>query len=224
MCGRYQLTIDRDQLALVYDAEVRAEHRPRFNIPPTSRVPVVRRLDGRRVIDDLAWGLVPHWAKDKKIGARMINARAETVAEKPSFRSPFKRRRCLVPATGFYEWKRAGKQKVPHLIRIREAEVFSMAGIWSSWTPEDAEEGAEPLETFSVLTCDPEGALGDLHHRMPVILHPDHWDRWLDPEADREALLALARGTPADVLQIYEVSQAVNSVRNQGPEVAERVG
>ncbi len=223
MCGRYQLTIDRDQLALVYDAEVRAEHRPRFNIPPTSRVPVVRRVDDRRVVDDLAWGLVPHWAKDKKIGARMINARAETVADKPSFRSPFKRRRCLVPATGFYEWKRAGKQKVPHLIRIREAEVFSMAGIWSSWTPKDAEAGAEPLETFSVLTCDPEGALGDLHHRMPVILHPDHWDRWLDPAADREALLALARGTPAEVLEIYRVSQAVNSVRNQGPEVAERV-
>jgi len=230
VCGRYQLTIDTDNLALVFDAEVRVEHRPRYNIPPTSRVPVVRRLDAggesRRFVDGLAWGLVPHWAKERKIGARMINARAETVAEKPSFRSPFKRRRCLVPATGFYEWKRDGKQKVPHLIRVEGAEVFAMAGIWSSWTPrgegEDPESG--PLETFSVLTCDPEGALGDLHHRMPVILHPDHWGLWLDPMAEKEALLGLARGTPADVLEIYEVDRAVNSVRNQGPEVAERVG
>lgn len=225
MCGRYQLTIDRDQLALVFDAEARAEHGPRFNIPPTSRVPIVRREEQRRVIDDLTWGLVPGWAKDRKIGARMINARAETVADKPSFRSPFAKRRCLVPATGIYEWRRSGKQKVPHLIRVREAEVFAMGGIWSAWTPrgegEDPDQG--PLETFSILTCDPQGALGDLHHRMPVILHPDHWDVWLDPAADRETLLGLARATPAEVLEIYEVSRAVNSVRNQGPEVAERV-
>ncbi len=228
MCGRYQLTIDIDQIALVFDAEARMAHGPRFNIPPTSTVPVVRRLDAdgeaRRFVDGLAWGLVPHWAREKKIGARMINARAETVADKPAFRSPFKRRRCLVPATGFYEWRREGKAKVPHLIRIRDAEVFAMAGIWSSWTPKDAADDAPPLETFSVLTCDPEGALGDLHHRMPVILHPDHWGLWLDPQSDRETLLGLARGTPAEVLEIYEVDRAVNNVRNQGPEVAARVG
>lgn len=226
MCGRYQLTIDREQLALVFDAEVRAAHGPRFNIPPTSAVPVVRRDDEgeapRRIIDDLTWGLVPHWAKDRKIGARMINARAETVADKPSFRSPFKRRRCLVPATGIYEWRREGKSKVPHLIRVREAEVFAMAGIWSYWRAKDAADDAAPLETFSILTCDPEGALGDLHHRMPVILHPDHWGVWLDPQSDRDTLLGLARATPAEVLEIYEVDKAVNSVRNQGPEVAAR--
>lgn len=226
MCGRYQLTVDPQQLGMAFTREGRQPvevepFTPRFNIAPTQRVPVVR-ADGRALtIRLLRWGLVPHWAKDLKIGARMINARSETVADKPAFRSPFKRRRCLVPATGFYEWKRQGKVKLPHLIRVREADVFAMAGIWSHWRPKDDPDEAAPIETFSVLTCDPQGALGDLHHRMPVILHPDHWSRWLDPDAERAALLELARGTPAEVLEIRRVSQAVNSVRNEGPALVE---
>lgn len=223
MCGRYQLTLDGTAIALAFDAELHSAHAaPRYNIPPTTDVPVVRREEAHRVVRDLRWGLVPHWADDPKIGNRMINARAETVAEKPAFRSAFKRHRCLIPATGFYEWKREGKTKTPHLIRIADAEVFAMAGIWARWGPKDGEE--RPLETFSVLTCDPHGALGDLHHRMPVILHPDHWGLWLDPDTPRDRLLELARATPAEVLDIHPVNPALNNVRNQGPEVAERVG
>lgn len=219
MCGRYQLAIDPAQLEAVFAAAVKGEFRPGYNNAPTQTQPVVRHEEGARVIRPMRWGLVPHWAKDPKIGNRMINARSETVADKPAYRSPFKRQRCLVPATGFYEWKRQGKTKIPHLIRLREAQVFAMAGIWSSW---HGGEGDAPLETFSVLTTDPHGALDGLHDRMPVIVHPDHWDVWMDPESTRETLLGLTGAPPADVLEIYPVNPKLNNVRNQGPEVAER--
>lgn len=219
MCGRYQLAIDPAQLEAVFAAAVKGEFRPGYNNAPTQTQPVVRHEEGARVIRPMRWGLVPHWAKDPKIGNRMINARSETVADKPAYRSPFKRQRCLVPATGFYEWKRQGKAKIPHLIRLREAQVFAMAGIWSSW---HGGEGDEPLETFSVLTTDPHGALDGLHDRMPVIVHPDHWDVWMAPESTRETLLGLTGAPPAEVLEIYPVNPKLNNVRNQGPEVAER--
>lgn len=219
MCGRYQLAIDPAQLEVVFAAAVRGEFRPGYNNAPTQTQPVVRHEDGARVIRPMRWGLVPHWAKDPKIGNRMINARSETVADKPAYRSPFKRQRCLVPATGFYEWKRQGKAKIPHLIRLRESRVFAMAGIWSSW---HKGEGDAPLETFSILTTDPRGALDGLHDRMPVIVHPDHWDVWMDPTSERDTLLGLTGAPPADVLEIYPVDPKLNNVRNQGPEVAER--
>lgn len=221
MCGRYQLAVDPAQLEAVFAAAVKGEPRPGFNNAPTQSLPVVRLEDEGRVIRPLRWGLVPHWAKDLSIGSRMINARSETVAEKPAFRTAFRRHRCLVPSTGFYEWKREGKTKIPHLIRVREGEVFAMAGIWASWR---GGEG-EAVETFSILTTDPKGALDGLHDRMPVIVHPDRWQTWLDPETDAATLLALTTSPPPrDALEIYPVSALVNNVRNQGAAVAERAG
>lgn len=232
MCGRYQLAVDPAQLEAVFAAAVTGQLRPGYNNAPTQSLPVVRLEAEGRIIRPMRWGLVPHWADDPKIGNRMINARSETVADKPAYRSAFKRNRCLVPATGFYEWKREGKAKLPHLIRVRDADVIAFAGIWSSWhggkggKSEDGEAGEEPEEllTFSILTTDPLGALDGLHDRMPVIVHPDRWQTWLEPETDRETLLALTRPPPRDVLEIYPVSDRLNNVRNQGPEVAERAG
>ena len=214
VCGRYQLSLFGEDIDQFFDTSALdpLDFSPRYNIAPTQYAPVVRRQVAARSISLLRWGLVPHWAQNPDGAARLINARSETVAEKPSFRDSFQRMRCLVPSTGFYEWKRTGKEKIPHLIQVRGQTVYAMAGIWSRWMGPSG-----PLDTFSVLTTGAAESIADVHERMPVILHPDHYSSWLDPAAPRDYLLGLCQPLPDRFIERRVVADFVNSARNEGP-------
>jgi putative SOS response-associated peptidase YedK len=189
MCGRYTLKADREVLAEQFDLLEVPELVPRYNVAPSQGVPVVRLADGAgRRLDLLRWGLVPSWADDPAIGNRMINARAETVAEKPAYRSAFRRRRCLVVADDFYEWATAAGKggKVPHYFRLANGEPFAFAGLW-----EQGSKGDEPVESCALLTTEANDVVAPVHDRMPVILAPDDYARWLDPGAGPAELQAL---------------------------------
>ena len=226
MCGRFVSTATPSQLADYLRAdEIRTEALdPSWNVAPTDSVYAVaeRRSssedgaeqDGRRLLGSYRWGLVPFWAKDPKVGARMINARAETLASK--FRRTFERRRCLVPADGFYEWeKRDDGKKQPWFIHRADGAPMVFAGLWEVWKPEGASEEDEPLRTCSIITTEANALLARIHDRMPAVISPHDWDRWLDRSiTDPSALQSLL--APADPRQfdMFEVSTAVNSVRN----------
>jgi putative SOS response-associated peptidase YedK len=165
------------------------------------------------------WGLIPHWAEDAKIGDRLINARSETVRTKPSFRSAFKYRRCLIPTTGFFEWKREGTRKRPHFIGMKDDEPFAFAGIWERWTAPDGTE----VETCAILTTESNELVGSIHNRMPVILHPDNYDRWLDPGVPPESLEELLIPYPSELMDTREVSNLVNNARCDAPECIQPV-
>lgn len=217
MCGRYSLTKGEFVIDLG-PVRVKVRSPRRYNVAPMQRSPVVRLCDGQLVADDLRWGLIPAWAKDTKLAAQCINARSETVADKPAFRSAFKSRRCLVPADGFYEWVTEGKQKLPWRFVRRDGEPFLMAGLWECWQPKEHPEVRE--ETFTVLTTTPNAVTAPVHDRMPVILGSDAAWRWLAPETTREQLAALCVPCPDDVLATFRVSQTVNSARNDTPDCA----
>lgn len=196
---------------------------PRYNIAPTQRVPVVTHERGTQpTFRELQWGLVPAWAKDAAMGARLINARAETIREKPSFREAFKRRRCLVPASGFYEWKRnpSAKKGTPYYFTGADEDApLAFAGLWEAW-----EGGGESLHSFTIVTTGANRLMAPVHDRMPVILPPGVWAAWLDPlNRDADGLAALLAPAPEDVLQCWEVSPYVNNVRNEGERCVERV-
>jgi len=163
----------------------------------------------------LRWGLVPSWAKDPSIGVRMINARAETIAEKPSFRSAFKHRRCLIPTDGYYEWAKAGKKKQPYFIRMKDRQPFAMAGLWESWkSPE-----GETIETFTIITCEANSMMKPFHHRMPVILDEELWGEWLDPENnDVDRLKGYLVPYDSSKMEAFPVSPLVNNPRNDSPQ------
>jgi len=237
MCGRFGLVADRQQLearfglVAVSDA---IDLRPRYNIAPGQSIPIVRhsRSRGGRLLDAVHWGLVPPWSSGPNDGPRAINARAETAASKPAFRRAWRQRRGLVPATGFYEWKQTGgKAKQPYLIHCRaedEADLpppFAMAALWETWTPDDDEQGPDqgrspkPLLSAAILTTEPNSLLVDLHDRMPVILPPDAWDRWLDPDTDTETLQRLMRPAPESMLAMHPVSTRVNNPKQDDPEL-----
>ena len=221
MCGRFALIVDAAVLADVFDVDPPRDLRPRFNIAPTQNVPIVRA--GREQARELAearWGLVPSWAKDEKIGARMINARGETVAEKPSFRSAVKSRRCLIPASGFYEWITTDSGKQPHFIHFSDARLFAFAGLWERW-----QKGASgSLETCTIITTDPNPLMADLHNRMPVILNAATWSEWLAPAPlSPERLHDLFLPYPAEGMEAYPVSTHVNKPVNDDSECIARV-
>ena len=223
MCGRFILTTPIEALAEIFGFSERPNLAPRHNIAPTQLVAAVRSgEEGARHLAVLHWGLVPFWAKDSSIGARMINARGESVAEKPAFRAAFRHRRCLIPANGFYEWKKApdgGKQ--PYLIRRPSGEPFAFAGLWESW---EDEESGEVLESCSIITTDANATLEPIHHRMPVILDETGRAEWLTPGSERgRELQALLKPAPDDLLESYPVSRAVNKVANDSPELLEPV-
>ncbi len=223
MCGRFILTTPIEALAEIFGFSERPNLAPRYNIAPTQAIPAVRSgEDGARHLAQLHWGLVPFWAKEPSIGARMINARAETVAEKPAFRAAFRHRRCLIPADGFYEWKKAadgGKQ--PFLIRRRDRAPFAFAGLWESW--HDKQSGSE-LESCSIVTTDANATLAPIHHRMPVILDESGCQEWLAPGSERGAALqTLLRPAPDELLEAFPVDRAVNKVANDGPELLEPI-
>ncbi len=184
---------------------------PRYKIAPTQSVLAIRHP---RQLVALRWGLIPSWAKDAKIASSTINARGDTVADKPAFRSAFKRRRCLVLADGYYEWLRDGKTKVPHLYEMDDGRPFAMAGLWEWWGGPD---GKSPVESCSLITTDANELAAKVHDRMPVILPPEEYDLWLDPEfQDRDKLLSMLRPFPADEMTVRQVSTFVNNARNQG--------
>ena len=216
MCGRYSLTAPAEVVRDLFNYLERPNLGPRANIAPTQEVAAVRLgADGARHFVRLRWGLVPAWAKDAGMGARMINARAETLAEKPAFRDAFRARRCLIAADGFYEWKSEGGAKQPYRIARADGAPFAFAGIWERWdkSPNGGPGGA-PLETCSIVTTEANTRLSEIHPRMPVILDPGAFAAWLDPATPPAEARALLAPYPAEGLVAYRVTRRVNAVAN----------
>jgi putative SOS response-associated peptidase YedK len=221
MCGRYAFFSPHEAVARLFGVVNAAPIEPRYNIAPTQFVPVVRCDDaGVRRLAMLYWGLIPFWAKEKSIGARMINARSETVAEKPAFRAAYRKRRCLILADGYYEWRALAGGKQPYLLRATDHETFAMAGIWESWLEK---EGGDTLESCSILTTAATGAAATVHDRMPVILERETYASWLDTKAPMATIDSLAGATVAVDLEVRPVSKRVNNARNEGPELLDPV-
>jgi putative SOS response-associated peptidase YedK len=217
MCGRYALHSPLQSLEAQFEAEARMLLQPRFNLAPTAQVPVVRNGSSGREIVLQAWGLVPSWAKDPSGGARCANARAETAAEKPSFRGPFRRSRCIIPADAFYEWKALpGGGKQPYAVRDAAGRLLAFAGLWDRW---EGPGGA--LETCTILTTAANGVMAPVHDRMPVILAPEAYGRWLDPAAASGELQALLAPCPEAWLTLHPVGPRVGNVRNDDPGLLE---
>jgi len=212
MCGRYELHSHPGVIALTFGLAHPPDVHARYNIAPSTEVPIVRvNSDGHRELVRMRWGLVPRWAKDPSIGARMINARGETIADKPSFRMAYRRHRCLLPADGFYEWMATGHgesaRKEPQHIGMADASLFGFAGIYERWRSDDG----EVLDTCTIVTTDANALLRPVHDRMPVIVPPEHYARWLDPaNADVADLIA---PYPSEAMRYHPVSPRVNSVR-----------
>lgn len=226
MCGRFVSTSPPDDLAAYFGAEPASEAvlEPNYNVAPTQDVLAVIEDDDARHLDAFYWGLVPSWAKDVKIGSRMINARAETLAERSAFKKPFAARRCLVPADGFYEWKKleAGTKpkKQPMYIHRADGRPLAFAGLWSVWRGPDHDQ--EPLRSLTIITTTPNGLMAPIHDRMPAILTEDRWATWLDRDNhDLDALGRLLAPVDDELLAVTPVGNLVNNVRNNGPELVE---
>ena len=220
MCGRYSLTTPPDAMRDLFDFSNHPNLAPRFNIAPTQSAPVVRPAnDGaEREIVSLRWGLIPGWAKDLSMGAKTINARAETVAEKPSFRQAYRQRRCLVPADGYYEWENRPGGKQPWRVCQYDSKPFAMAGLWESWNGPDG-----PVESFTIITTAALPSVSTIHHRMPVILPPDRYGPWLDRATAAQDLAALLTPPPDLALRCYRVDKRVGNVRNDDASLLEPV-
>ena len=220
MCGRFSQQRPASELAEIFAAEPLVEDLgARYNVAPTDDALVVVQRDDRRAITAYRWGLVPHWAKDLKSGSRMFNARAETITTSPAFRDAFRRRRCLVPVDSFYEWKREGAMRQPYNIRREDGRPLALAGLWAGWRDPTTDT---VRRTFTIVTTTPNGAIEELHDRMPVIVADDAWDRWLEPATDDVGpLLAMLQPTDEIALRIYPVGRDVNDVRRDGPELVE---
>jgi putative SOS response-associated peptidase YedK len=228
MCGRIALFSPPARLARFLDAALAAgldpEGHPSWNVGPQRRLFGVAEHDGARVLDRYRWGLVPSWAKDDKIGNRLFNARGETVAEKPSFRSAFAKRPCVIPVDGFYEWDhRPGRNRQPHFFTREDEEPLLLAGLYEHWrNPEEL--GGEPLATCTVITTTPNADMDEIHDRMPVVLARNDFETWLNvAEHGPEERMLLLRPAPPGTLSHYGVSTAVGSVKNDGPELTEPV-
>lgn len=209
MCGRFSLSVSLELLEQAFELTGLGTHAPRYNIAPSQPVAVIRRLSptSERRWDHLSWGLLPSWAKDPKV-SRPINARADTVSEKPTFRGAFRQRRCLVPADAFFEWQTQGAQKQPFCFRMADHGLFAFGGLWERWEgPED-----QVIETFSLLTTEPNELVATVHDRMPVIIRPSDFDRWLDPSLrDPGAIQGLIGPYPAGAMTAYPVDPKVGS-------------
>ena len=220
MCGRYTLKATSEQILAEFKAARKQgeELRERFNIAPAQIIPAVRQSSDSPELADFKWGLIPSWAKDAAIGNRMINARAESLLEKPSFRNAFRSRRCIIPSSGFYEWKREGdKGKQPFYFYLKDKPLFGFAGLWEEWT--DKETG-EPLESCTIITTKANEVLEPVHDRMPVILKPEDYDEWLDPKnADTDDLQELLKPFPSKEMSSHAVSRQVNSPTFDSPEL-----
>ena len=212
MCGRYTLQASPEEIAEQFAVEEPSLFKARYNIAPTQIVPAVRIHPDttQRELVQIRWGLIPSWAKDPRIGNQMINAKAETVATKPSFRSAFRKRRCLIPASGFYEWQQQGRQKQPMYIRLRDRRPFAFAGLWERWEPKDG----EPVESCTIITTEPNEFMRPIHNRMPVILTVKDYEVWLDPAVQQtDTIQALLKPYPVEDMEAYPVSRLVNNPR-----------
>ena len=229
MCGRYTVR-SIQPVAELFGISLPPEFQPRYNIAPTQDALVVRSaaesvgpagVTRTRRGDLLRWGLVPSWADDPSVGNRMINARAETAAQKPAFREAMKRRRCLVPADGFYEWqaREGSKRKQPHLIRMKDDGPFAFGGLWESWW-----RGEDKVESFTILTTTPNDLVAPIHDRMPVIVPPGEYDRWLDSSVSAEKVTDLLRPYPVEEMVTQPVGTAVNNPANDDPSCVEACG
>jgi len=219
MCGRYSQSQSAEIIAKAFQVDSVPALKPRYNIAPTQSVPTVLQTSAstNRQFKMLHWGLIPSWAKDPKMGARLINARAETVNEKPAFRSAFRQRRCLVLADGFYEWQQQEdkKQKQPFYFRLSDGQPFAFAGLWEHWKGADGEE----IESCTLLTTEPNELMQPIHNRMPVILDPKDYDLWLDSEVKKPELLQpLLRSYQTEEMTAYPVSKVVNKPSNDTAE------
>jgi putative SOS response-associated peptidase YedK len=226
MCGRFTDRYTWREIKELYDLTtpyLTSNFPPRYNVAPTQQSFVVRLAkDGSRELAELKWGLVPSWSKDDKGAFHMINARAETVASAPAFRAAFKARPCLVVADGFYEWKKLGpKEKQPYFITRRGAKPFAFAGLWEWWRPKDAPAESAGVETFTILTTEPNALCAQIHNRMPLMLAPGDFALWLGTSNDRAALL---RPFPAHHMEMWPVTPAVGNVKNTGAELVEPIG
>lgn len=214
MCGRFALKTPTSELASHFKLDETVEVAPRYNIAPGADIPTIRHSpEGKRVMHLLRWGLVPHWAKDLSIGNKLSNARGETVAEKPSFRDAFKRRRCLVPADGFYEWKAEGKQKQPYYFSMKDGAPFALGGVWESWRAPNG----EILRTCCLITTEPNEIMTPVHDRMPVIVSPDDYAQWLTGEPD--VAQSLVKPYSIEAMQAWAVSKRVSRSGEEGADL-----
>jgi putative SOS response-associated peptidase YedK len=216
MCGRFTLHTDLSQIQKAFQlTRVEVEPEPSFNVAPTQLVLAVVQQDGENVLTRMRWGLVPVWAKDMSIGSRMINARAETLAEKPSFKRLLKSKRCLVVADGFYEWRKSGTQKVPMYIRLKSGDPFGFAALYDNWRTPDG----DTLVSCAIITTTPNELVAPIHDRMPVIMPRKQYSFWLDQaNLDASRLLPLLAPFPTREMEAYAVSRLVNAPQNNSPE------
>lgn len=238
MCGRFVSSTPAERLAATFAADVVLESpHARWNIAPGAKVSVVvERSDSdgatSRAITTYTWGLIPSWAKDAKIGNKLTNARAETITEKPSFKRAFAKRRCIIPADGFYEWHRASEdpataetRKLPYFIHRLDGQPLAFAGLWETWHDPESPDDAERIRSCTIITTTANAAIEPVHDRMPVILGEEDWATWLSPEpTDPAELVALLRSAPAEWFELYRVDTAVNSSRSQGDQLAVPLG
>jgi putative SOS response-associated peptidase YedK len=219
MCGRYTVTSAPEAIRALFGYAEQPNFPPRYNVAPTQPIAIVRLSSGKRQFALVRWGLLPSWVKDPKSFTLLINARGESVSDKPAFRAAMKRRRCLIPADGFYEWKAAGVRKQPYYVTARSGGPLAFAGLWETWTGPNGEE----LETAAIVTTRANRALSTIHERMPVIVPPEAFDLWLDcANVDAETAAALIAPAPEALLDAYEVSTAVNRTANDNPKLVER--
>jgi putative SOS response-associated peptidase YedK len=220
MCGRYTVTSSPEALRALFGYEEQPNFPARYNIAPTQPVAIVRLVDGKRHFALVRWGLLPSWVKDPKTFTLLINARGESAADKPAFRAAMKRRRCLIPADGFYEWQAAGDRKRPFYVRAKSGAPLAFAGLWETWTGPNGEE----LETAAIVTTRANRTLAPIHERMPVIVPPEGFELWLNAnEVDATIAAALIAPAPDNLLEAYEISTAVNRTANDNPKLLEPV-
>jgi putative SOS response-associated peptidase YedK len=211
MCGRYAITTAPEAIRALFGYAEQPNFPPRFNIAPTQPVPIVRLVEGQRSFALVRWGLIPAWVKDPRNFSLLINARGESMLDKPAFRNAMRRRRCLFPADGFYEWRQEGKGKRPFFIRARSGAPMAFAGLWETWAGPNGEE----MDTAAIITTTASRTLRPIHDRMPAIVAPEAFDFWLDGgKVDAETAAALIQPAPEDLLETYEVSSAVNHAAN----------
>jgi putative SOS response-associated peptidase YedK len=216
MCGRFALRTPPKSIQEHFHLPETVDLSPRYNIAPSQNIAVIRHLpeNNFRQLNMFRWGLIPPWAKDMKIGHKLINARGETLNLKPSFRPAFKMRRCLIVADGFYEWKRSGKNRQPFYVHLKKDSVLGFAGLWESWNGPDG----NIIESTTVITTSPNELIREIHDRMPVILHPAQYETWLLDSTPTQTLQSLLAPYPADEMVAYRVGSAVNSPRNDSPD------
>jgi putative SOS response-associated peptidase YedK len=213
MCGRYLIITTPEAIRLFFQYPEQPNFPARYNVAPTQPIPIVRLAEGKRQFALVRWGLIPAWVKDPRAFSLLINGRGESVHDKPAFRNAMKRRRCLIPADGFYEWNDHGGRKRPYVVRPRAGGPIAFAGLWESWMGPNGEE----METAAIITTEANSDVSHIHHRMPVIIPQEAFDLWLDPNADLATATALIAPAPVGLLEAYEISTAVNRVANDSP-------